>query len=175
MTTLSFPLFHRPGTVVFLDDDSDYLEMLALVLPRHWHVKLFLRPSSCIDYLQQEPPFWEADAWNQQELVDAWRDGKPLIPQILGYWRKYSERFALTRVCVVDYSMPAMDGVEACRQVRSDGDFDQLPIVMLSAAVHAAAVRAGLDAGADLYLEKQFSPRALAEQIRELLAARTVR
>ena len=36
---MSFPLFHRPGTVVFLDDDPDYLEMLALVLPRHWHVQ----------------------------------------------------------------------------------------------------------------------------------------
>ena len=30
---MTFPLFHRPGTVVFLDDDPDYLEMLALVLP----------------------------------------------------------------------------------------------------------------------------------------------
>ena len=29
---MTFPLFHRPGTVVFLDDDPDYLEMLALVL-----------------------------------------------------------------------------------------------------------------------------------------------
>ena len=83
---MSFPLFHRPGTVVFLDDDPDYLEMLALVLPRHWHVKLFLRPAECINYLQQEPPFWEADAWNQQQLIDHWREGKPLIPQILGYW-----------------------------------------------------------------------------------------
>ena len=46
---MSFPLFHRPGTVVFLDDDPDYLEMLALVLPRHWHVKLFLRPAECIN------------------------------------------------------------------------------------------------------------------------------
>ena len=54
---MSFPLFHRPGTVVFLDDDPDYLEMLALVLPRQWHVKLFLHPHECISYLQQEPPF----------------------------------------------------------------------------------------------------------------------
>ena len=110
---MSFPLFHRPGAVVFLDDDPDYLEMLALVLPRQWHVELFVRPLECINYLQQEPPFWEADAWNQQQLVEHWRAGKPLIPQILGYWSKYTERFALTRVCVVDYSMPGMDGLQA--------------------------------------------------------------
>src|SRR3569832_1970476 len=95
---MSFPLFHRPGTIVFLDDDPDYLEMLALVLPRQWHVKLFLRPHECINYLQQEPPFWEADAWTQQQLVEQWRGGKPLIPQILAYWSKYPERYALTRV-----------------------------------------------------------------------------
>ena len=75
---MSFPLFHRPGTVVFLDDDPDYLEMLALVLPRSWHLKLFLRPSDCISYLMQEPPFWEADAWNQQQLVD--HAGQPIGP-----------------------------------------------------------------------------------------------
>ncbi|MBX3658392.1 MAG: response regulator [Ramlibacter sp.] len=110
---MSFSLFQRPGAIVFLDDDPDYLEMLALVLPRHWHLRLFLRPYDCINYLQQEPPFWEADAWNQQQLVDQWREGRPLIPQILGYWSKYTERYALTRICVVDYSMPAMDGLQA--------------------------------------------------------------
>ncbi len=94
---MTFPLFHRPGTVVFLDDDPDYLEMLALVLPRHWHLRLFLRPTECISHLLQEPPFWEADAWNQQQLVDLWREGKPLIPQVLAYWSRYTERYALSR------------------------------------------------------------------------------
>jgi hypothetical protein len=98
---MTFPLFHRPGTVVFLDDDPDYLEMLALVLPRSWHLKLFLRPTDAIAHLMQEPPFWEADAWNQQQLISLWREGKPLIPQILAYWSRYTERYALSRVCVV--------------------------------------------------------------------------
>jgi CheY-like chemotaxis protein len=110
---MSFPLFQRPGTIVFLDDDPDYLEMLAVVLPRHWNVKLFLHPQECINYLQQEPPFWEADAWNQQQLVEQWRSGMALIPQVLAYWGKYSERYALAQVCVMDYSMPGMDGLQA--------------------------------------------------------------
>ncbi|AEG91932.1 candidate response regulator, atypical CheY [Ramlibacter tataouinensis TTB310] len=102
---------------MFLDDDPDYLEMLAVVLPQDWHVKLFLRPAQCINYLLQEPPFWEADAWNQQQLVDQWREGKPLIPQILGYWARYTERYAMTRVFVVDYSMPAMNGLQALAEL----------------------------------------------------------
>ncbi len=111
---MTFPLSNSPGTIVFLDDDPDYLEMLALVLPRHWHVLLFLRPQDCINHLQQEPPLWEADAWDQQRVIDHWREsGAPLIPQVLRYWQESSRRFSLARVCVVDYSMPAMDGLQA--------------------------------------------------------------
>lgn len=111
-TTLSFPLYRRPGGVVFLDDDRDYLEMLAEVMPPDWYVRLFLRPVACIEFLQQEPPHWEADAWAQQEIVNRWRQGTSLIPQILQYWRENgTARFALTQVCVVDYSMPAMSGL----------------------------------------------------------------
>ena len=110
---MSFPLFHRPGRIVFLDDDPGYLEMLAMVLPRDWPVQLYLRPQVCINQLQQEPPLWEADAWAQQEIVNNWRAGSPLIPQILAYWASHGERFGLTRVCVFDYAMPGMDGLQA--------------------------------------------------------------
>ena len=110
---MSFPLFRRPGAVVFLDDDPSYLEMLAMVLPRHWHVRLHLRPQACVNQLQQEPPKWEADAWAQQEIIERWRAGNPLIPQILHYWATQTERFDLSRVCVFDYAMPGMDGLQA--------------------------------------------------------------
>src|SRR3569832_2603490 len=116
-SSMNLPLFHRPGTIVFLDDDPDYLEMLSLVLPRHWHVKLFTQPNECINYLQQAPPFWEADAWNQQQIIEQWRGGKPLIPQVLDYWARYTERYAPARVGVVDYSMPSMDGLEVLSEL----------------------------------------------------------
>ena len=46
---MSFPLFQRPGTVVFLDDDPDYLEMLALVLDADpWFVSLAIQAESFI-------------------------------------------------------------------------------------------------------------------------------
>ena len=114
---MTFPLFQRPGTVVFLDDDPDYLEMLALVLPRQWHVRLFSRPRDCIEKLRGEPSAWEADAWQQQQIVDQWRAGKPLVPQILDYWARSPERYALTRVCVVDFSMPEMDGLQVLSEL----------------------------------------------------------
>lgn len=171
---MSFPLFQRPGTVVFLDDDPDYLEMLALVLPRQWHVKLFLRPQECINYLQQEPPFWEADAWNQQQLVEQWRAGKPLIPQILAYWSKYTERYALTTVCVFDYSMPAMDGLTALGELV---DWPGSRVLLTGQADEQVAVRAFNRGLIDQFIAKQTPDisRHLIEAVQHLFTTPSAR
>lgn len=165
---MNFPLFHRPGTIVFLDDDPDYLEMLALVLPRRWHVKLFLRPTDCINYLQQEPPFWEADSWNQQQLVENWRAGKPLIPQLLAYWSKYTERFALTRVCVVDFSMPGMDGLQVLAELV---DWHGSRVLLTGQADEQVAVRAFNRGLIDQFIPKQTPDisRRLVEAVEHML------
>ncbi|MEJ5991395.1 response regulator [Ramlibacter sp. PS3R-8] len=165
---MTFPLFHRPGTVVFLDDDPDYLEMLALVLPRHWHLRLFLRPTECISHLLQEPPFWEADAWNQQQLVDLWREGKPLIPQVLAYWSRYTERYALSRVCVVDFSMPGMDGLQALAEL---GDWPGSRVLLTGQADEQVAVRAFNRGLIDQFIPKQTPDisRRLVEAVEHLL------
>ena len=165
---MSFPLFQRPGTVVFLDDDPDYLEMLALVLPRQWHVKLFLRPHECINYLQQEPPFWEADAWNQQQLVEQWRAGRPLIPQVLAYWSRYTERYALSRVVVVDFSMPGMDGLQVLAEL---GDWPGARILLTGQADEQVAVRAFNRGLIDQFIPKQTQDisRRLREAVEHLL------
>jgi CheY-like chemotaxis protein len=165
---MTFPLFHRPGTVVFLDDDPDYLEMLALVLPRHWHLKLFLRPTDCISHLLQEPPFWEADAWNQQQLIALWREGKPLIPQVLAYWSRYTERYALSRVCVVDFSMPGMDGLQVLAEL---GDWPGSRVLLTGQADEQVAVRAFNRGLIDQFIPKQTQDisRRLVEAVEMLL------
>ncbi len=157
---MTFPLFNRPGTVVFVDDDPDYLEMLALVLPRQWHVRLFLRPQDCIAQLQQEPPFWEADAWNQQQLVDHWRAGRPLVPQVLEYWARHTERYALSRVCVVDYSMPGMDGLQALAEL---GDWPGSRVLLTGQADDQLAIDA-FNRG----LIQQFVPKQMPDIARHL-------
>ena len=109
---MSFSLYRRPGGVVFLDDDRDYLEMLAEIMPPAWHVRLLLRPVAFIDLLHAQTQSLESHAWAQQDIVNAWRDGAQLIPQILHYWREDGmSRFALAQVGVVDYAMPAMSGL----------------------------------------------------------------
>ena len=114
-----FPLYRCPGAVVFLDDDLNYLEMVAEVMPGDWFVHLMLRPVACIDMLMEETIYKDLDLWRQQEIINCWRDGTALIPQILKYWREDGiARFALTQVCVVDYSMPAMNGLKVLNALK---------------------------------------------------------
>lgn len=68
-------------------------------------------------------------------------------------------------IVVLDVSMPGKTGLEVTRRIREDGDLRDIRVILLSAAVDDAAQRAGLDAGADQYLIKPFSPRELAEKL----------
>ena len=69
---------------------------------------------------------------------------------------------------VVDFSMPAQDGVELVRKVRQSGI--QIPIVMLSGVAKAEDQQRALDAGVNAFFEKaDFREGALAAQLRELL------
>ena len=76
-------------------------------------------------------------------------------------------------LAILDVSMPELSGLDVCRELRRDPTISSTRILLLSAAVHSAAVEEGLAAGADAYLTKPFSPRMLAAQIRDLLPAAT--
>jgi DNA-binding response OmpR family regulator len=72
---------------------------------------------------------------------------------------------------ILDVSMPGMTGLEVARELRADSAFNSVHIFLLSAGVSEAAMEAGIDAGADEYLIKPFSPRALAEQVSASIVA----
>ncbi len=166
---MNFPIYRRPGSVAFLDDDPAYLEMLADVMPRDWPVKLFLDPLQCIQQLQQEPKRWEADAWLQQEMVDRSRSGQALIPQILGYWgRDGTNRFNLTRVLVVDYSMPAMTGLKVLEKL---ADWPGSRILLTGQADEQIAVTAFNHGLIEQFIPKQSEDitRRLTDAVKRLL------
>jgi len=161
------PLFRRPGAVVLLDDDADYLEMLAMVLPRHWPLRLFTRPTQCVHAMHRELRLWEADLWQVQYAVDLWRQGKPLLPQVLGYWARATERFSLTQVCVVDFSMPAMDGLQVLSELV---DWPGARVMLTGQADERVAVDAFNRGLIDQYIPKQVAEMAtlLAKSLRRL-------
>ena len=71
---------------------------------------------------------------------------------------------------VLDVSMPGMTGLEVATLIRADDSFAGTRIALLSAGVGESAIQAGVDAGADHYLTKPFSPRDLATQLQGIMA-----
>ncbi|WP_372657066.1 response regulator [Hydrogenophaga sp.] len=108
---LKLSLFHRPGSILFLDDDSDYLDMLGMVMPAEWQVELFSRPAVFSERMRLEPARWEADAGLQLQMIERKKQGHALIPQVLRYWANNPSRYQLAQTCVVDYAMPGTNGL----------------------------------------------------------------
>src|SRR5262249_55006074 len=73
------------------------------------------------------------------------------------------QRFDLV---MLDMNMPGMDGVETCRLIRAQSE---VAIVMLTVRDDEADKVAALDAGADDYVTKPFSPSELLARIRAAL------
>ncbi|MSO42065.1 MAG: response regulator transcription factor [Solirubrobacterales bacterium] len=68
---------------------------------------------------------------------------------------------------VLDVLMPGVDGLEACRRLRANGD--GTPVLMLTARDGVKDRVDGLDAGADDYLVKPFALQELLARLRALL------
>jgi DNA-binding response OmpR family regulator len=67
---------------------------------------------------------------------------------------------------ILDIMLPALDGFEVCRRIRS---WSSTPILMLTARVAEDDRVQGFDLGADDYLVKPFSPRELVGRVRAIL------
>lgn len=72
-------------------------------------------------------------------------------------------------LAILDVTMPGLTGVEVCRAVREDATLDAVRILLLSAAVGDASMATGLEAGANAYFAKPFSPRELTASLLEIL------
>jgi two-component system alkaline phosphatase synthesis response regulator PhoP len=67
---------------------------------------------------------------------------------------------------ILDLRLPDMDGIQVARELRRETD---VPIVMLTARAEESDRLLGLDAGADDYVVKPFSPRELVARVRAVL------
>jgi len=65
-----------------------------------------------------------------------------------------------------------MTGIEVTERLRADLSFSKMPIVLLTSHAGPEHVQAGLDAGANAYVVKPFSPQELAARVDELLGRR---
>src|SRR5487761_2216347 len=83
---------------------------------------------------------------------------------------------ALTRIAetqpdlvLLDWMLPALSGLEVCRQIRRRPATRDLPVIMVTARTEDQDAVRGLNTGADDYITKPFSTEALIARMRALL------
>ncbi|HWT71015.1 MAG TPA: phosphate regulon transcriptional regulator PhoB [Oxalicibacterium sp.] len=98
--------------------------------------------------------------WNVaavQTTADAWNFIQQRLPQLI----------------LLDWMLPDQSGLRLLSRIRGDRQFNELPIIMLTAKSMEEDKIAGLDNGADDYVTKPFSPRELTARINALLRRKT--
>ncbi len=70
---------------------------------------------------------------------------------------------------ILDWMLPELSGIDVCRRLRETKNFKTIPIIMLNARGEESDKILGLDAGADDYVVKPFSPSELIARVRAVL------
>jgi len=78
----------------------------------------------------------------------------------------------LPDLVLLDWMLPDMSGIEFARKLRREDRTKAIPIIMLTARIQESDKIAGLEAGADDYITKPFSPRELLARIKAVLRRR---
>ncbi|MFH1305423.1 MAG: response regulator [Candidatus Omnitrophota bacterium] len=68
---------------------------------------------------------------------------------------------------LLDIRMPIMSGFDVCKQLKSDDEFKNIPIIFLTASNAATVAAKTKQFGADDYLVKPFDPKVLLEKVKK--------
>jgi two-component system, OmpR family, phosphate regulon response regulator PhoB len=116
--------------------------------------------------VEDEPQIQELVAVNLEHI------GHKVLRAASAEEAEVSIRNALPDVLVLDWMLPGESGVAFARRLRADERTRDLPILMLTARAMEQDKVSGLEAGADDYLTKPFSPKELAARIKAVLRRR---
>lgn len=87
------------------------------------------------------------EAENGQEAIDKLKSNMPID------------------LVTMDINMPVMDGMTALRKIREDSMFKDVKVVMLTSESEKSTVLEALQAGANNYIVKPFTPDALKQKL----------
>lgn len=93
------------------------------------------------------------DAFSVSSTSDAWNFLLNKTPQLI----------------ILDWMLPDQSGIKLLSKMRSDKNFRDIPVIMLTAKSMEEDKITGLDHGADDYMTKPFSPRELTSRIKAIL------
>ncbi|MBN1899410.1 MAG: response regulator [Spirochaetes bacterium] len=75
----------------------------------------------------------------------------------------------LPDLVILDLMLPDKDGIEVCKQLKTDKKYSSIPVIMLTARGSETDKIVGLELGADDYVTKPFSPRELVARVKAVL------
>jgi len=122
--------------------------------------------SATVLVVEDEPQIQELVAVNLEHI------GHKVLRAASAEEAEASIRNALPDVLVLDWMLPGESGLAFARRLRADERTRDLPILMLTARAMEQDKISGLEAGADDYLTKPFSPKELAARIKAVLRRR---
>jgi len=73
---------------------------------------------------------------------------------------------------VLDLMLPGLDGLAVCRRLKANSDTSNIAVLMLTARTEDSDIVTGLEAGAEDYVTKPFSPKVLLARVRAILRRR---
>jgi two-component system phosphate regulon response regulator PhoB len=122
--------------------------------------------SATVLVVEDEPQIQELVAVNLEHV------GHKVLRAASAEEAELAMRAALPDVLVLDWMLPGESGLAFARRLRNDERTRELPILMLTARAMEQDKVSGLEAGADDYLTKPFSPKELAARIKAVLRRR---
>ncbi len=75
-------------------------------------------------------------------------------------------------IIISDVMMPRLDGLNMCKAIKHEEQTSHIPFILLTAKADIESKLAGLECGADVYLEKPFYKKELRVQLRNLTETR---
>ena len=70
---------------------------------------------------------------------------------------------------LLDWMLPAMSGIEVCRQIRRRPATRDLPVIMVTARTADEDISRGFSSGTDIYIEKPFKPSELVAFVKRFV------
>ena len=122
--------------------------------------------SATVLVVEDEPQILELVAVNLEHL------GHKVLRATTAEEAEAAIRAALPDVVVLDWMLPGESGLSFARRLRSEERTRELPILMLTARAMEQDKISGLEAGADDFVTKPFSPKELAARIKAVLRRR---
>src|SRR5690606_9648736 len=78
----------------------------------------------------------------------------------------------LPDLILLDVNMPGMNGFEVCKVLKADRATHHIPVIMLTAQADVDSRVDGIEAGADDYMTKPYSPRELLARVERSLRSK---